>query len=135
MKLTLASLLFVFSLFLPVASHALIWTTEDGPVKQIVVATGITTNTTTTPVQVTAGPKTFYGSMTGTGAVSVVIRWYGDLGNNTTMPVELCRLTLSGTAPFAGNCPPTLVDYPWVHISTEVISGTGATVEAHITKK
>lgn len=92
------------------------------------IATAVTTNTTTTPVLSKSGTKTIQGVLTGTGAISVIAKVYGNNNNNTTDGVLFCTLSLSGTTRVPAMCDPVTANPKYLYATTESISGTSAEV-------
>lgn len=108
--------------------------TEWGLVTPYVIASGVTTNTTTTPVGGPAGEKTYWAHVTGTGAVTATIVHWGCQTNATTYCVALGTITLSGTTASYGVPTPAVgsANYPYHYIVTTNVTGTGATVAAGV---
>jgi hypothetical protein len=106
---------------------------SGGAIRTSTVMTGVTTNTTSATTPVFSGAKTPMASVTGTGAQTATVQFYGDMENTTTHGEVLCpAIVLSGTTKAVGFCPQVSKDYPYVHAVTTAVTGTGATVEAVI---
>lgn len=104
-----------------------------GAVRPVTIMTGVTTNTTSATQVVFSGAKTPMASVTGTGALTATVQFYGDMENTTTHGEPICpAIVLAGTTKAVGFCPQITKDYPYYHAVTTVITGTSATVEAWI---
>ncbi len=103
---------------------------SGGAVRTSTLMTGVTTNTTSATTTVFSGGKTPMASVTGTGAVTATVTFYGDMENTTTHGEAICAIVLSGTTKAIGSCQQFSKDYPYYHATTTVVTGTGATVEA-----
>ena len=106
--------------------------TSGGAIRSSTIMTGVTTNTTSSTTTVFSGAKTPMASVTGTGAVTATVAFYGDYENTTTHGEHICTLVLSGTTKDVDYCAQFTKDYPYYHAVTTVVTGTGATVEATI---
>lgn len=97
------------------------------------IASGLTSNTTSTarPAEIAAGdnpaPKSFYGQVVGTGAVTQTQAIYGDIDGDSANGILLCTLTLSGTTRAQDACPVVTATYAYYYVITTNTSGTGAT--------
>lgn len=100
--------------------------TSYGLVTSMIVASGVTTNTTTTPVAGISGTKTFQWVLTGTGAVTQNVVLKGSFDSDGSNPTDLCTLTVSGTAPVVDACPPFTAPFPYLFVTTTVTTGTNA---------
>ncbi|MHB1098102.1 MAG: hypothetical protein ACYCZR_00980 [Burkholderiales bacterium] len=102
--------------------------TSGGVVRSSVMASAVTTDTTSAAVEVPTGTKTFYGSVDGTGAVTQTQIIYGGLtsGVTATNGEPICTFTLSGTTHAHGACVSTA---PWLFyiVVTSNTTGTSAT--------
>jgi hypothetical protein len=104
---------------------------EGGPITVLPVMTGVTTNISSSAVAVNKGRRTFQASISGTGAVSATVTWYGSHQNTNTSGVLLSTMSLTGTdADIAGEDIPGQWPYVWTKV--EDITGTGATVNTSI---
>lgn len=107
-----------------------------GEVQSLTLASGVTTNTTTTPVPGVTGSKTIWLELSGTGAVSVDITVYGarvSAPTSSELEVVCTYAGLSGTTKKIGTCNGVMTAaYPYLAIKTENISGTGASVTAYV---
>lgn len=105
---------------------------SGGAVRSVTLMTGVTTNTTSANVAVFSGAKTPMASVTGTGALTATVTFYGDMENTTTNGEPICSIVLAGTTKAVGFCNQFSKDYPYYHSVTTVVTGTGATVEAAV---
>lgn len=100
---------------------------SGGEVVGTTLASAVTTNTTSTAVAGLRGTKTFYGAVTGTGAVTQTQVIYGGLtsGVTSTTGSPICTFTLSGTTHAHAECVSTA---PWLFyiVVTTNTTGTGA---------
>lgn len=104
-----------------------------GQVQDFTLMTGVTTNSTSATQIVYGGAKTAMASVTGTGAQTATVAFYGDMTNTTTNGTFICAIILSGTTTAVGKCPDQFTDdWPYFHAVTTGVTGTSATVEAHI---
>lgn len=85
-----------------------------------------TTNTTSAPIFLSVGPKSFYGIVSGTGAVSQTQAIYGAPTNTNIQGVLLCTITLAGTTVASDACPVILAPYPYYYVITTDTIGTNA---------
>ena len=69
-----------------------------GAVQTLTIASGVTTNTSSTPVAGVSGTKNFQWRVTGTGAVTQTVVLKGSFDSDGASPTDLCTITLSGTA-------------------------------------
>lgn len=102
------------------------------PVQTLILASGVTTNTTTTVgVPGVVGYKTFWMEVRGTGAVTATVTIYGARVANATA-YEMVALTtptaLSGTTVAVNAAATSTAPYPYYYVKTENVTGTGATV-------
>lgn len=97
------------------------------------IASGLNSNTTSTarPAEIAAGdnpaPKSFYGQVVGTGAVTQTQAIYGDIDSDAANGILLCTLTLSGTTRAQDACPVITATYAYYYVITTNTTGTGAT--------
>ena len=116
--------LLVMALSIPFAS---------AEVRRQTIASGLSTNTTSTamPAEIAAshnpGPKSFYGQVVGTGAVTQTQAIYGDIDNDAANGVLLCTITLSGTTRTQDACPVITAQFAFYYVITTNTTGTGAT--------
>lgn len=98
------------------------------------IASGVTTNTSSTPVAGVAGNKTYWAHVTGTGAVTATVEHRGCQTSATTYCVSLGTITLSGTTTDYDVPTPAVgtANYPYHYIVTTNVTGTGATVSAGV---
>jgi hypothetical protein len=97
-----------------------------------ILLNAVLTNQTSAGQGVPAGRKWFQTSITGTGAVSATVTFYGNTVNSTTNMVALTNpILLSGTTTDQGAidlpCEP-----PYIFAKVESISGTNAAVTASV---
>jgi hypothetical protein len=101
--------------------------TSGGAVRQTIVASAITTNTTSTANIVPVGKKTFYGQVVcSSGACVQTQAIYGDIDSDAANGVLLCTLTLSATTRDQAVC---VIDasHSFYYVVTTATSGTAAT--------
>ena len=97
-----------------------------GAVSTLAIASGVTTNTSTTPVAGVSGTKNFQWVVTGTGAVTQTVVLKGSFNSDGSYPTDLCTITISGTAPAHDVCPPFTASFPYLFVTTTGTTGTGA---------
>jgi hypothetical protein len=99
-----------------------------GPVDRRVIASGVTTDTTTAAVRIVNGYKSIYGQVVCTsGACTQTQAIYGDIDDDKTNGILLCTLTLSGTPRAQDACPPFTANFVSLYVVTTATTGTGAT--------
>lgn len=104
--------------------------------KSLTVASGVTTNTTTTPVAGVSGDKTYWARVVGTGAVTATVEFLGC--HSTTVSAAECvslgTIVLSGTTSKYDVPTPAVgaANYPYMAVTTTNVTGTGATVSAGV---
>lgn len=102
-------------------------------VRKQTIASNITTNATSTamPAEVAQshnpGPKSFYGQVVGTGAVTQTQAIYGDIDDDAANGILLCTITLSGTTRAQDACPVITAQFRYYYVITTNTTGTGAT--------
>lgn len=101
--------------------------TRLGLVTITTVMSGATTNATAAAVGISPGPKSFYGQVSGTGAVTQTQAIYGDVDDDEANGVLLCTITLSGTTKAADACPVVTANFAFYYVVTTNTTGTGAT--------
>lgn len=94
--------------------------------KSLTVASGVTTNTSTTPVAGVSGTKNFQWKVTGTGAVTQTVVLKGSFDSDGSNATDLCTITLSGTAPVYDVCAPFTAPFPYMFVTTTSTTGTSA---------
>lgn len=93
-----------------------------------ILASGVTTNTTTTPVAGVVGGKSIYGQVVcSSGACAQTQAVYGDIDSDAANGVLLCTLTLSGTTRAQDACPVITANFSYLYVVTTATSGTSAT--------
>jgi len=92
--------------------------------KSLTVASGVTTNTSTTPVAGVSGTKNFQWKVTGTGAVTQTVVLKGSFDSDGSNATDLCTITLSGTAPVYDVCAPFTAPFPYMFVTTTSTTGT-----------
>ena len=97
-----------------------------GAVSALAIASGVTTNTSTTPVAGVSGTKNFQWVVIGTGAVTQTVVLKGSFNSDGSYPTDLCTITISGTAPAHDVCPPFTASFPYLFVTTTGTTGTGA---------
>ena len=107
--------------------------TSGGAVRQTTVTMGAaaTANGTTAAFAVPVGVKTFYGQVSGTGAVLQTQTIYGDVDNDAANGKAVCVLVNSGTTRDQSSC---RVDTPFLYyyVTTTATSGTSATGAVYV---
>jgi len=97
-----------------------------GPVSTLTIASGVTTNTTSTPVAGVSGVKNFQLKVTGTGLVTQTAVLKGSFDSDGSNATDLCTVAVSGTAPVSDVCPPFTAPFPYLFMTTTNTTGTGA---------
>mgnify|MGYP001581809199 CR=1 FL=1 len=98
-----------------------------GDTRLVVLASAVTTNTTSTAQPLPIGAKSFYGQVVCTsGACAQTQAIYGDVDDDETNGILLCTLTLSGTTRAQDACPVVTANFSYYYVTTTVTSGTGA---------
>lgn len=102
--------------------------TSGGKVRQTVMASAVTTNTTSAASDVPTGSKTIKAVLTGTGAITQTIAIYGSDDNTYTAAVDalVCTLTLSGTTAVGDTCPVVTANFSYWFVVTTNTTGTSA---------
>ncbi len=107
--------------------------TSGGAVRQTTVTMGAaaTANGTTAAFAVPVGVKTFYGQVSGTGAVLQTQTIFGDVDNDAANGKAVCVLVNSGTTRDQSSC---RVDTPFLYyyVVTTATSGTSATGAVYV---
>lgn len=103
-----------------------------GAVAPSVIASGVTTNASSTPVAGVSGSKTYWAHVTGTGAVTATVEHFGCQTNATTYCASLGTITLSGTTTDYDVAGVGTANYPYHYIVTTNVTGTSATVSAGV---
>lgn len=99
-----------------------------GTVQTLTIASGVTTNTTTSAVAGVSGNKTFWGEVIcSAGACAQTQAIYGDQDNDAANGLLLCTLTLTDTARDQDACAGVTANYPYYYVVTTGTSGTSAT--------
>jgi len=102
--------------------------TSGGAVRQTIVASVITTNTTSAAGIVPVGSKTFYGQVVcSSGACTQTQAIYGDIDSDAANGILLCTLTLSGTTRTQDACPVVTANFSYYYVVTTATTGTSAT--------
>jgi hypothetical protein len=104
---------------------------SGGAVTSLTLASGVTSNTTSASVSGVTGPKTFWGEVSGTGAVTATIAIYGDVDDDEAGGVLLATITLSGTTKATDATPTSTASFPYYYVTTTNVTGTGATVNVY----
>lgn len=105
----------------------------SGTISTLTLASGVTTDTTSsTVVGPSSGAKTFFGRITGTGAIAQKQAIYGNATNDTTGGVLLCTITLSGTNQAQDAAGSSTAPYPYYYVTTTGTSGTGTSGTVYI---
>ena len=91
------------------------------------IASGVTTNTTSSAVAGVTGTKTIWGEVVcSSGACAQTQAIYGARENGAANGLLLCTLALSGTARAQDVCTGVTADYPYLYVITTNTSGTAA---------
>lgn len=96
-----------------------------GPVNMLTVASGVTTNTSSTPVAGVSGIKNFQWVITGTGSITQTAALKGSFASGGSNAETLCTITLSGTTTTFGTCDPFTAPFPYLFVTTTNTTGTG----------
>lgn len=97
-------------------------------VLQRTVASGITTNTTTTAVAIPKQWRSIYGQVVcSSGACTQTQQIYGDIDNDAANGVLLCTITLSGTPRAQDACAVITANFSFYYVTTTNTTGTAAT--------
>lgn len=109
-------------------------TIANAAVRTLSIASGVTTNTTSTPIAGVRGTKTYWAQVDGTGAVTATVQFNGCQTAATTYCVVLGSIALSGTTQKYDVTTPSVgsADYPYIGITTTSVTGTGAAVSAGV---
>ena len=100
---------------------------SGGPVQTLTIASGVTTNTTSSAVAGVTGTKTIWGEVVcSSGACAQTQAIYGARENGAANGLLLCTLALSGTARAQDVCTGVTADYPYLYVITTNTSGTAA---------
>ena len=98
-----------------------------GAVQTLTIASGVTTNTTSSAVAGVSGTKTIWGEVVcSSGACAQTQAIYGARENGAANGLLLCTLALSGTARAQDVCTGVTADYPYLYVITTNTSGTAA---------
>jgi hypothetical protein len=100
--------------------------TSGGAVRQTVLVSAVTTNTTSAAQIVPVGVKGFYGQVVGTGAVTQTQALYCDVDSDAANGILLGTLTLSGTTRDQALIPRTDLPCSYVYVVTTATTGTSA---------
>lgn len=93
-----------------------------------VVATNVTTDTTTAPVFTPSGAKSFYANVVCTnGVCTQTVAIYGNPMNSNQNGLLLCTITLSGTPRAQDACPVVTANFTYTYVVTTNTTGTNAT--------
>jgi len=100
---------------------------SGGAVQTLTIASGVTTNTTSSAVAGVTGTKTIWGEVVcSSGACAQTQAIYGARENGAANGLLLCTLALSGTARAQDVCTGVTADYPYLYVITTNTSGTAA---------
>lgn len=107
---------------------------SGGNVTESVIASGLTTNTTSGRVAGMRGEKTYWARVAGTGAVTATVEIFGCQTDASTYCVSLGTIAMSGTTAVYGVPTPAVgkANYMYNYVVTTNVSGTGATVSAGV---
>lgn len=104
----------------------------DHPTDTVVLAAGITTNTTTPSVRGRTGYKAFWAEVIGTGAVTATVSIYGARTIDNANGVLVATITLSDTTRDQDVAAISTAAYPYYYVTTSNVTGTGATVRVEV---
>jgi hypothetical protein len=107
---------------------------SGAPVQTKVLASGVTTNTTTSLIQnIPNGAKTLYGEVVcSSGTCTQTQQVFGTLYATAINGVLLCTLTLSATTRAQDACAVTSAAFPNLYITTTNTTGTAATGATYV---
>lgn len=97
------------------------------PVQNQKLTQGVTTNTTSGVIAIPNGPKSFYGQVVGTGAVTQTQAIYGTHDVTAINGILLATITLSGTTRDQAATSVVTANFPFYYVITTNTTGTGAT--------
>jgi hypothetical protein len=106
--------------------------TTGGIVRQTTLTSAVTTNTTSTAVEVPIGAKSFYGQVVGTGAVTQTQAIYCDIDSDAANGVLLATLTLSGTTRDQALSSVVTAACSYLYVTTTNTTGTSATGAVYV---
>lgn len=107
--------------------------TVSAPSQAIVLASGITTDTTSAVSRAKSGRKTIFGEVVCTSGACVQTQAvYGTFYPTAVNGVLLCTLTLSGTTRAQDACPVATFAFPRLYVITTATSGTAATGAVYV---
>ena len=109
-----------------------VFLTGDASVNSLTLASGVTTNSTSTAVAGVPGVKTFWGEVAGTGAVTATAAVYGARTSTAANGVLLATITLSDTTQAQDVATTSTANYPYYYVVTTNVTGTGATVHVEV---
>ena len=101
-------------------------------IEHVNLINGVTTNTTSDTLLGLPSAKTFWGEVTGTGAVSATVKIYGCRTATAANGVLVATLSPSGTTTGVDVATTSLAVYPYYYVVTENVTGTGATVNVEV---
>jgi len=101
-------------------------------IEHVNLANGVTTNSTSDTVKGLPESKTFWGEVSGTGAVTATIEIYGARTATAANGVLVATITLSGTTTVVDAATPSFAVYPYYYVVFTNITGTGATVRVEV---
>lgn len=91
----------------------------------------VTTNQTSSAYAFGAGRRTIQASITGAGALSATVNWYGSNTNAASGGVLLASMSLSGTgSDSAGDDIPA--EWPYIYCTLSNLTGASAAVTATV---
>ena len=109
-----------------------VFLTGGASTSTLALISGVTTNTTSATIAGIPGVKTFWGEVSGTGAVTATITIYGARTSTAANGVLLATLTLSGTTKATDAVGASTATYPYYYVTTTNVTGTGATVNVEV---
>jgi hypothetical protein len=99
-----------------------------GSVQTLTLATGVTTNATSSTVAGVSGNKTFWAEVIcSAGACTQTVAVYGARTSSAANGLLLCTITLSDTPRDQDACAVSTAAYPFYYVVTTNTTGTAAT--------
>lgn len=105
---------------------------NGGAVQSTILASGVTTNTTSATVAGMTGNKTFWAEVVGTGSVTATVTVYGARTSTASNGVLLATITLTDTTQDQDAAATSTASYPYYYVTTANVTGTGATVRVEV---
>jgi len=97
-------------------------------IENVILMSGVTTNTTTVAKALPRGVKSLTGqALCSSGACTQTQAIFGDTDNDSLNGTLLCTITLSGTPRAQDTCPPISAVMNYYYVTTTNTTGTNAT--------